>query len=71
MTLSQVPSKLSLTVTALLALLIGRAFAWAQIDVSEADINTFLQVGAELVLIAAAYIGRVRKEDMHWFGLKK
>lgn len=63
--------KQSLTIQGLVVVLIGFALSYANVDVVDGDIERFIYVGIEIVGAAMTYIGRIRKGDVNFFGIRK
>jgi len=61
----------SLTITGLVAMLIGFAFQNAGFDVEATKIDDFLMVFSQLIGMVGVYWGRYRQGDITLFGTKK
>ena len=63
--------KPSLTISGLVVILLGFLFEQFGVEIAQAEIQSFINVGLQIIGLVMAYVGRVRAGGINVFGFKK
>ena len=63
--------KPSLTISGLVVILLGFLFEQFGVEIAQAEIQSFINVGLQIIGLVMAYVGRVRVGDITALGFKK